>query len=120
MVTLQSKPLISSLTLSIIIPIYLRLSLFREALAEAGLIAKLFSQFEQHLAAGEYVARGGQIIDATIVAVPKQRNDRDENRRIKAGDLPEEWKTQPNKLAQKDCDARWAKKHGKIYFGYKK
>jgi IS5 family transposase len=64
-------------------------------------------------------ARGGQIIDATVVAVPKQRNDRDENRGIKAGDLPEAWNAQPNKLAQKDCDARWTKKHGKSYFGYK-
>jgi IS5 family transposase len=93
--------------------------LFREALAKAGLIEKLFSQFEHHLAAQGYVARGGQIIDATIVAVPKQRNDRDENIEIKAGELPEAWKTQPNKLAQKDCDARWTKKHGKSYFGYK-
>ena len=29
---------------------------------------------------------GGQIIDASIVAVPKQRNSRKENARIKAGD----------------------------------
>jgi IS5 family transposase len=29
------------------------------------------------------------MIDATIVAVPKQRNDRDENKEIKAGELPE-------------------------------
>jgi IS5 family transposase len=59
------------------------------------------------------------MFDATVVAVPKQRNDQDETRRIKAGDLPEAWKTQPNKLAQKDCDARWTKKHGKSFFGYK-
>jgi IS5 family transposase len=58
-------------------------------LAKAVLIEKLFSQFEHHLAAQGYVARGGQIIDATIVAVPKQRKDRDENKEIKAGDLPE-------------------------------
>lgn len=93
--------------------------LFREALAKAGLIETLFAQFEQTLATNGYIARGGQIIDATIVAVPKQRNDREENKNIKAGEVPAAWKTEPNKLAQKDCDARWTKKHGRSYFGYK-
>ena len=93
--------------------------LFREALAKAGLIETLFAQFEQTLASNGYIARGGQIIDATIVAVPKQRNDREENKDIKAGEVPAAWKTEPNKLAQKDCDARWTKKHGRSYFGYK-
>src|SRR5262249_43264393 len=40
--------------------------LFREALAQAGLIDKLFERFGQHLEAEGYIARGGQIIDATI------------------------------------------------------
>lgn len=93
--------------------------LFREALAKAGLIETLFAKFEQTLATSGYIARGGQIIDATIVAVPKQRNDRKENKDIKAGEVPAAWKTEPNKLAQKDCDARWTKKHGRSYFGYK-
>src|SRR6266516_6013059 len=39
--------------------------LFREALAKAGLIDKLFERFGQHLEAEGYIARGGQIIDAT-------------------------------------------------------
>jgi transposase, IS5 family len=36
--------------------------LFREALAQAGLIDKLFERFGQHLEAEGYIARGGQII----------------------------------------------------------
>jgi hypothetical protein len=59
--------------------------LFREALAQAGLIDKLFERFGRHLEAEGYIARGGQIIDATIVSVPKQRNTREENETIKAG-----------------------------------
>src|SRR3979490_2473505 len=47
--------------------------LFREKLAKAGLIEKLFDRFDQHLAAKGYMARGGQMVDATIVPVPKQR-----------------------------------------------
>jgi hypothetical protein len=57
--------------------------LFREALAQAGLIDRLFERFGQHLEAEGYIARGGQIIDATIVSVPKQRNTKEENEAIK-------------------------------------
>src|ERR1700747_1643411 len=59
--------------------------LFREALAQAGLIDKLFERFGQHLETEGYIARGGQIIDATIVSVPKQRHTKEENEAIKAG-----------------------------------
>src|SRR5260221_2172428 len=62
--------------------------LFREALAQVGLIDKLFERFGQHLEAEGYIARGGQIIDATIVSVPKQRNRKEENEAIKAREDP--------------------------------
>jgi len=93
--------------------------LFREALVEAGLIDKLFERFGQHLQAKGYLARGGQIIDATIVSAPKQRNSRDENDKVKAGQTPEDWEKKPAKNQQKDKDARWTKKHGRSYYGYK-
>lgn len=101
--------------------------LFREKLARAGLIDKLFERFGQHLEAKGYIARGGQLIDATIVAVPRQRNSRDENDQIKAGTtlrqaqgrLPADWERKPSKNRQKDKDARWTKKHGRSFFGYK-
>jgi transposase, IS5 family len=93
--------------------------LFREALAKAGLIEKLFERFGQHLEAKGYVARGGQMIDATIVPVPKQRNSRDENEDVKGGKTPKAWKQNPAKNRQKDKDARWTKKHGKSFYGYK-
>ena len=93
--------------------------LFREKLAKAGLIEKLFDRFDQHLAAKGYMARGGQMVDATIVPVPKQRNSGDENAAVKAGRIPEAWDNKPAKLRQKDRDARWTKKHGKSFFGYK-
>ena len=59
----------------------------RETLAKAGtLIEKLFERFGQPLEAKGYAAaRGGQMVDATIVPVPKQRNSRDENEDVKAG-----------------------------------
>ena len=59
------------------------------------LIDKLFERFGQHLEAAGYIARGGQIIDATIVSVPKQRNTKEENEAIKAGKTPAEWRRSP-------------------------
>ena len=93
--------------------------LFREALVEAGLIKELFELFNQHLGAKGYVARGGQIIDATIVTAPIQRNTKDENAAVKAGETPRGWEKKPAKSQQKDKDARWTKKHGKSFYGYK-
>ena len=93
--------------------------LFREKLTKAGLIETLFERFGQHLEAKGYIARGGQMVDATIVPVPQQRNTGKENEALKAGQTPEHWEHKPAKNRQKDKDARWTKKHGKSLFGYK-
>jgi IS5 family transposase len=91
--------------------------LFREQLTEAGVIEKAFEQFEAYLCEQGFTARKGQIVDASIVAVPKQRNNREENKKIKQGEIPEDWSEQ--KKRQKDTDARWTKKNGQNYYGYK-
>ena len=93
--------------------------LFREALTKANLIGALFDRFNGYLNAKGYIARGGQIVDATIVSAPKQRNTREENEAIKAGKTPEGWEEKPAKNAQKDKDARWTKKNDKSFYGYK-
>jgi IS5 family transposase len=80
---------------------------------------KLFERFGPHLEAKGYIARGGQMVDATIVPVPRQRNSRDENDQVKAGTTPRDWKKRPAKNRQKDKDTRWTKKHGRSFFGYK-
>lgn len=59
----------------------------------------------------------GTIVDASFVEVPKQRNKREENKRIKAGEVPDQWSE--HKKRQKDTDARWTKKGKQQYFGYK-
>lgn len=91
--------------------------LFREQLTEAGVIKRLFEEFDQFLEEKGFCARKGQIIDASIVGAPRQRNSREENRQIKAGQVPEDWSDQ--KKRQKDTDARWTKKNGQNYYGYK-
>jgi IS5 family transposase len=93
--------------------------LFREQLARHRLVDKLFRRFDEQLWQSGLMPRGGQIVDAGLVNVPKNRNMCDENKQIKAGKTPEGWDDKPNMKRQKDEDARWSKKHGKSYYGYK-
>lgn len=87
--------------------------LFRESLVRAGAIDNLFARFDKHLSRSGYLAKGGQIVDATIIQAPKQHNSQDKKEAIKAGEIPEDWKDKPAKLAQKDRDARWTVKYSK-------
>ncbi len=87
--------------------------LFREHLTQARAVENLFARFDKHLAKSGYLAMGGQIVDATIVAAPKQRNSDGEKADIKAGKVPDDWKDKLAKLAQKDRDARWTVKFSK-------
>lgn len=93
--------------------------LFKENLAKANAIEELFELFDRHLHTHGYFAKKGQIVDASIVEVPVQRNTEAENKAIKTGETPPDWPENQAKLCQKDTEARWTKKNGKKYFGYK-
>jgi hypothetical protein len=106
--------------------------LFREKLTRAGAIDALFAAFDRQLRDRGYLPMGeackgsgdaqhrwkagggGQIVDATVVAAPKQRNTATQKEAIKAGKSAAEiWPDQPAKAAQKDTDARWTLKFAK-------
>lgn len=87
--------------------------LFREKLTKAGAIQALFDRFDAVLRASGYIAMGGQIVDASLIAAPKQRNTEDEKNDLKEGRIPEDWKAKPAKLRQKDRDAKWTVKFSK-------
>ena len=87
--------------------------LFRELLTSSGAIAKLFAVFDARLKESGYLAMSGQIIDASLVAAPRQRNTEAEKAAIKAGEIPAAWQDRPVKLRQKDRDARWTVKFTK-------
>lgn len=91
--------------------------LFREQLKEGQRVERLFERFDTYLRQHGFAARKGQIIDATIVAAPRQRNSREENEKIKQGEMPEGWSGA--KGSQKDVDARWTQKNGQNHYGYK-
>ena len=43
----------------------------------------------------------GQIVDASLIAAPRQRNNDDEKKAIKEGRIPEDWKDKPAKLRRR-------------------
>jgi len=92
---------------------------FREQITDLSLEEKLFKLFLKELERLDLVVNEGKIIDASFVEVPKQRNNKENNKTIKAGGIPKDWKDKPHKMAQKDTDARWTKKRNQSYFGYK-
>ena len=89
----------------------------RDELAKAGVIELLFTKFDNFLHAHGFRAQKGQIVDASIVRVPTQRNTRLENKDIKEGKSISSWSKA--KRRQKDTAGRWTKKNGKSFFGYK-
>jgi len=91
---------------------------FRDHIEERGVVEGPFAASDETFSEAGYLAQGGQIVDASIVPVPKQRNSREEHAAIKAGDVPAGWQDKPATLSQKDLDVRWTKKHGKSYYGY--
>lgn len=92
---------------------------FRERLTKAGVIDQLFEQFLGYLTCQGMIFNEGQIVDASFVPAPRQRNTREENEKIKAGQGEELWNDQPKKKQHKDIDARWTKKNGETIYGYK-
>ncbi len=94
---------------------------FREQLVRLGLMEALFEQFAGQLEALGYRARKGQLVDASLVPAPVQRNTREENAKVKAGEVPADWEQADAKpkRRQKDVEARWTKKRGTSHYGYK-
>jgi IS5 family transposase len=107
------------LTLGDSVPDATTVWLFRHQLKQQGLIEELFEQFDCYLREEGYQAQGGQIVDATLIPVPKQRNTKEENQQLAMGEIPESWQEKPHRLSQKDIDAPWTKKNGQSHFGYK-
>lgn len=88
--------------------------LFREQLVKANAMEKLFARFDRVLTEKGYLAMSGQLMDATLVPAPRQRNDDGEKDAIKAGRTAAEiWPEKPARARQKDVDARWTVKTSK-------
>jgi IS5 family transposase len=86
---------------------------FRNRLTETGTLKRVMKAFDWQLQKKGYIPVGGQIVDASLVPAPRQRNTQAERDAIKEGKTAREiWPDQPNKAAQKDTNARWTLKVG--------
>ena len=103
---------------------------YKEALSQDGTFDRLFEQFNAYLASQGLILNEGKIVDASFVVAPRQRNSRSENAAIKRGEGRKLWQEEPgdsaaerkhklNKRRHKDIDARWTKKRGETFYGYK-
>lgn len=92
---------------------------FRENLTKTGLTEDLFHEFKSFLETKALILNEGQMIDASFTVAPRQRNTREENEKIKNGEGDDLWNDKPHKKSHKDIDARWTKKNGETFYGYK-
>jgi len=85
--------------------------LYREQLARAGAVERLFARFDALLRTKGWLAMGGQIIDATVIEARRPRLTQAEKNTLRGGGTPAEWK--PARRAQIDRDGRWTIKRGR-------
>jgi IS5 family transposase len=78
---------------------------FREALTKVGAIEETFYWFNRHLREKGFEAKGGTLIDATIIEAPIRRATNEG--------------TTVQEKAQRDDDATWVKKNECAFYGYK-
>jgi len=105
------------LTLADKVPDEKTIWLFRNEIGKG--IRRLFERFDRQLRAQGLMGKHGKIIDASFVDVPRQRNSREDNEKIKHGEVPESFTQNENVLEQKDLEARWTKKGDETHYGYK-
>jgi IS5 family transposase len=85
--------------------------LYREQLARAGALAKLFARFDAMLAERGFLAMGGQIVDATVVEARRPRLTKEEKATLREGGTPEAWSKA--RTRQIDREGRWTIKRGR-------
>ena len=91
---------------------------FKQRLSQGGLGGRaIFDAVSLQLQQHGYIPRGGQIVDASIVQAPVTHTRSEEREALNQGQAPEGWSDR--RLQHTDRDARWTKKHGRSWYGYK-
>ena len=84
--------------------------LFKDTLTKAGIIDRLFSQFNQMLEERGIITHKGTIVDSTFVDAPRQRNSREDNEKIKNGKIPEDFGRKVSSCSHRCVDCGYCKK----------
>ncbi len=70
---------------------------YKDALAQSGTYDELFKRFNGYLDSLGLIVNEGKIVDASFVIAPRQRNTREENKKIKEGKGKELFNDNPHK-----------------------
>jgi transposase, IS5 family len=83
---------------------------FRERLTKAGAVEALFARFDSAIREAGYIPMSGQIVDASLVSAPKQRNTDGEKKAIKEGRMPQTGRRSPRSSARRTATraGRWS------------
>jgi len=106
------------LAFSDIVPDAKTIWLFAEQLKDFGIERALFDRFNEELERAGFEVKSGLIMDGSFIEVPRPRNTKEENERLKNGESPDAVFTNPHVLSQKDVEAEWTKKGNETYCGY--
>ena len=90
---------------------------FKNQLAQVGGVVPLFADVQRQLSVAGLIAKGGQLIDATLVSAPTTHLTKEEKESVSAGNTPAHWSAKV--AAHKDTDAHWTAKRNQWTFGYK-
>ncbi|WP_119396561.1 IS5 family transposase [Salinibius halmophilus] len=89
---------------------------YEDCFSKTKLLDRVFDKLLAQIEQAGYYARGGTIVDASIIETPKRSSEE----RLKKRHGVEEDAELPSKVRQQhDPDSRWTKKHNKSYYGYK-
>ena len=95
---------VCGLSQAINIPERTRIWHVENRMGQAGAQALFEGETAQRFKQG-FIARGGQIMDATLVPAPKQHHRRSDKERLDQKAMPADWKSA--KPRQKDTDTSW-------------
>jgi hypothetical protein len=70
--------------------------LYEEMLSSSEAGKELFELFFNAIEEKGYVTRIGTIVDASFIEAPKRRNTKEQREQLKKGEIPEEWKREPD------------------------
>ncbi len=79
------------LDISSSVPDYSTIWKFREKLVHTNAIEEIFRKLIKYIEKQGIVMKSGSIVDATFVEVPRQRNSREDNEKIKNDEIPSDW-----------------------------
>ncbi|KXV03123.1 transposase, partial [Acetobacter cerevisiae] len=89
--------------------------LCQKRLTQGGAIESLFNRFDATLRNAGYLPMSGQILDAPLVAAPKQCNTNAEKADLREGRIPQDWQDKTNTASTVWADTAYRSKANEAF-----